>query len=91
MFQFAYVTGPVIAHQGLHSFGTDAIDHTIIPIAELLDKVAHQQGDVFFSLAQRWDFDRKNDNCATEGLTRVVGNTLPPRRTPLERPDRHRR
>jgi hypothetical protein len=50
----------MIANQCLHRFGGNAIDHTIIPLAELLDEVTNQQGNIFFSLAQRWDADGKH-------------------------------
>src|SRR5579871_3257444 len=55
--KFAYVTGPMVADQRLHCFGRDAVDHTIIPLAELLDEVADQQRDVISPLAERRNSD----------------------------------
>jgi hypothetical protein len=43
----------MVVNQHLHSFGRDGVDHTIIPLAELLDEMTNQQGDIFSSFAQR--------------------------------------
>src|SRR5579863_1488146 len=51
--QFSNISWPVIAHQCLHRFRRDAIDLTIVPLAELLNEVANQQRNIFSSLAQR--------------------------------------
>src|SRR5271163_248736 len=39
--------------QRLHGFRGDGVDHALIPAAEFLDEVTHQQGNIVFSFAQR--------------------------------------
>src|SRR5258708_28000458 len=50
----------MIPNQRLHSFRRDGVDYTVILLAELLNEMADQQRNIFFSLPQCRDSDREH-------------------------------
>ena len=51
--EFSNIARPVIPDQSLHRFRKDGVNHAIVPPAELLHEVPDEQGNIFFSLAER--------------------------------------
>src|SRR5262249_33215186 len=71
--QFSDVTWPVVQHEELHHFRSEALDLLVHLVTEALQKVVGQEGDVLAALAQWGEENRDNMNAVVEILTKLPG------------------
>src|SRR6201987_75902 len=60
IFEFAGIAGPGVIHQGIHHIRGNVFDVLVLAAAEYLDEIAHQERNVFRTLAKRRNMDGEN-------------------------------
>src|SRR6185369_10872852 len=73
MFEFAYVAGPTVDHHHVHSFVRKRFHLTVKFARVFLQKMAREQGNVFATIAQRWQRQRDNVETVEEVLPDLPG------------------